>query len=83
MPKNEPTDKEILDFLEHGEDGVFCWNVDAVDTGRRVNGWTVGTTDAAPQGKTLREAVAWAIKQHAAGKFRTRRERDLDGEDTD
>lgn len=76
MTDDMSEDTALLDWLEAAEDSLMCWNVG----GEKNNGWSVGTGDDPPQGKTVRDALRWAKKLHEQGKFKTRSDRERDGE---
>lgn len=73
--RKKPTAKEMLDFLERERCGVTCWDVSTAPSPEN-NGWTIGGAeecgDFEPQGQSLRDAIAWAMKLHAQGKWKSR-----------
>lgn len=72
-----PTDTELLDWLTRERCSLTCWDVGDGSELAGLNGWTCegaeGLEDRElPQGPNARDAIAWAMKLHAQGKFKTR-----------
>lgn len=73
----QPTDTELLDWLTNERCSLTCWDVAIHDPDdpRAGNGWTVSgaeTDEEYPSGQTARDAIAWAMKLHKRGQFKTR-----------
>lgn len=82
-----PTDTEMFDWLEREQCSLTCYRVFPNAEAEDDNGWIVDGADSEqrrePSGKTAREAIAWAMKLHTQGKFRTRRDELLAEESDD